>query len=85
MAQDCGDRGRLLPKKNAGLSGERTGELFLLTTGDCFSSSPSVPLSMLTFLTGDANVPLAALGQRIKRPEEQFELSGGEKENARGI
>lgn len=40
---------------------------------------------MLTFLTGDANVRLAALGQRIKRPEEQFELSGGEKENARGI
>lgn len=40
---------------------------------------------MLTFLTGDANVRLAALGQRIKRPEGQFELFGGEKENARGI
>ena len=85
MAQDCGNGGRSLLKENAGPSGGRTGELFLLTTGDCLSSSPSVPLFMLTFLTGDANVRLAALGQRIKRPEGQFELFGGEKENARGI
>ena len=59
MAQDCGDGGRLLPKKSTGPSGERTGELFLLTTGNCLSSHPSVPLFMLTFLTGDVNVQMS--------------------------